>query len=382
MRTHALVGAGAATAWLEQDIPGREPERIELDKFPFTMGRNESCDRQVLSSRVSREHAEIVREGNGFVVRDNSSTNGTFLNGKKIDSSKLKDGDLLVIADVQFSFRCSGGEGARITVTQVMDPVGDEASGSEEDAAGDLIFAIRQAHETLLHRATRNRFQPVIGLADNRCVGYEALARPQVPGDASLAQQMLAATDCRLTERMSQLHRLVAAEHVARLPSATLLFVNLQPTEVGADALPQSLVALQRLAGGKRVVAEIPDSAVVDIPFFRDFLARLKELAIDVAYDGFAGSAQQLKSIEKFGPQYLKLAPVLVRGVDKSTQRQQQIRALVEAGTSIGTQLIAVGVHTENEARTCRELGCRLAQGDHFGRPQTIDWPVEGFSLA
>jgi hypothetical protein len=34
------------------------------------------------------------------------------------------------------------------------------------------------------------------------------------------------ATDCRLTERMSQLHRLIAAEHIARLPNATMLFVT------------------------------------------------------------------------------------------------------------------------------------------------------------
>jgi EAL domain-containing protein (putative c-di-GMP-specific phosphodiesterase class I) len=89
-----------------------------------------------------------------------------------------------------------------------------------------------------------------------------------------------------------------------------------------------------------------------------------------------------VKAQEAFAAEYLKLAPALVRGVDKSTQRQQQIRALVEAATQIGSQLIAVDVRSENEARTCHELGCRLAQGDHFGRPQTIDWPIESSGLA
>lgn len=379
MRTQSLPGT-AVEAWLEKENPGHEPERIELKSFPFTLGRNDACDRQVLSSRVSREHCEIARDGSIFRLRDLSSTNGTFVNGQKISEVKLNDGDLVVVADVQFSFRCTSNESTRMTVTQVMDLISEEG-GSEDDAAGDLIFAIRQSHETLLHRATRNRFQPVIDLADNRCVGYEAISRPQVAGEHSLAQQMLAATDCRLTERMSQVHRLVAAEHVASLPQATLLFVNLQPAEVGADALPASLAGLQRLAGGKRIVAEIPDTAVVDIPFFCDFLAKLKDLEIGVAFDGFAGSAHQLQSREKLAPTYLKLAPVLVRGVDKSTQRQQQIQALASVATSLGSQLIAVGVHTENEGRTCRELGCKLAQGDHFGRPQTIDWPMDRFGV-
>ena len=381
MRTNFLTAnAATALAWLERDIPGKEPERIEIERYPFTLGRNESCDYQILSSRVSREHAEIVHEGAAFRVRDLKSTNGTFVNGERIEERRLADGDLVVIADVHFSFRSSRDEGVRKTVTQVMDRH-ESAGDREDDAAGDLIHTVRRLHETLLHRATRNRFQPVFDLSENRCVGYEALPRPQLPGETSPTRQVLDATDCRLTERMSQLHRLVAAEHVAKLPNAALLFVNLQPAEVGADRLPQALQRLALLAGGKKIVAEIPDSAVVDIPYFRDFRAKLRELGIGVAYDGFAGSPNQIKAQAEFAPDYLKLAPALIRGIDKSTQRQQQVKALVEAATELKVQLIAVGVHSENEARSTRDIGCRLAQGEHFGHPQTIDWPIEGFSL-
>ena len=48
---------------------------------------------------------EIVREGGVLRVRDLHSTNGTFVNGQKIDEHRLADGDLVVIADVHFSFR-------------------------------------------------------------------------------------------------------------------------------------------------------------------------------------------------------------------------------------------------------------------------------------
>ena len=66
----ARGGSATAVAWLERDIPGKEPERSELSRLPFTLGRNESCDYQIMSSRVSREHAEIVREGGVLIVRD------------------------------------------------------------------------------------------------------------------------------------------------------------------------------------------------------------------------------------------------------------------------------------------------------------------------
>jgi EAL domain-containing protein (putative c-di-GMP-specific phosphodiesterase class I) len=380
MRTNLLPGTHTALVWLERDIPGKEPERIDLDRLPFTLGRNESCDYQILSSRVSREHAEIVREGGGYRVRDLKSTNGTFVNGKRIEEHRLTDGDLVVIADIHFSFHSNREEAVRKTVTQVMDQHDSGGSGErEDDAAGDLIHTIRRMHETLLHRATRNRFQPIFDLTENRCVGYEVVPRPQLPGESTPTQQILDATDCRLTERMSQLHRHIAAERVARLSGSMLLFVKLRPAEVGADLLPESLTRLADLSGGKKIVAEIPDSAVVDIPYFRDFRAKLRDLEIGVAYDGFAGSPHQIKAQAEFAPDYLKLSPALARGVDKSTQRQQQAKALVDAASELKVQLIAVGIHTENEARTCREIGCRFAQGDHFGHAQTIDWPIDGF---
>src|SRR5262245_25455047 len=215
MRTTVLPGAATAAAWLERDVPGKEPEKIVLENLPFTLGRNESCDYQILSSRVSREHAEIVKEGGHYRVRDLKSTNGTFVNGKRIDEHRLIDGDLFVIADVEFSFRKSGNDTARKTVTQVMDSSGG-GEDRVDDAVADLIHAVRRAHETLLHRAARNRFQPIFDLAENRCVGFEAVRRPQLPGELPAAQQILDGTDCRLTERMSQVHRLIAAEHPAK----------------------------------------------------------------------------------------------------------------------------------------------------------------------
>jgi EAL domain-containing protein (putative c-di-GMP-specific phosphodiesterase class I) len=210
-----------------------------------------------------------------------------------------------------------------------------------------------------------------------------AIERPHLPAvEATPAELTLQAIDCRLSERAHQLHRLLAAEQAACSNAAKLLFLKLQPAEVGADSLPESLARLQHIVGNKRIVAEIPDSAVVDIPYFRAFLARLRELDLEVAYDGFTGGQHQVKSQREFAPTYLKLAPALARGVDRSSQRQQLIRDLAAAAADIGAQLIAAGIHSENEAQTCRELGCRLAQGDHYGRPQTIDWPLEGWGLS
>src|SRR5690554_3102680 len=73
-------------------------QKVPLAEFPFIIGRNDTCSLPVESGRVSREHAEIVKHGSGFLIRDLNSTNGTFVNGEKIQEQPLLDGDTIKIA--------------------------------------------------------------------------------------------------------------------------------------------------------------------------------------------------------------------------------------------------------------------------------------------
>ncbi len=79
------------------------PMKGEIQEFcrnEIFIGRHPSCDLQFPKDLVaiSRKHAHIVREGNRFKLVD-SSTNGTFVNGTKIDESWLKDGDVIFFTD-------------------------------------------------------------------------------------------------------------------------------------------------------------------------------------------------------------------------------------------------------------------------------------------
>lgn len=376
MRTNLLSRTGTGLAWLDREIPGKEPERIDLDHFPFTLGRNETCDYQVQSSRVSRQHAQIVQEGGRLRIRDLHSTNGTFVNGRRIEDHPLSDGDLIVIADVQFSFRTDAEDTLRKTVTQVM--VTQPLAEPPQDAASDLVLAIRTLRELVLHRALRHRFLPLHHLTEGQVVGYEAVALPPLPAAFGPAQELLPALEFPLNERLAHLGRLLAAEQTARL-GGSLLVVRLGPTEVGCEHVPAALAGLADLAGGKQIVVAIPDRAVVDIPYFHEFRRRLGGLGLRVAYDDFASSPHQLETQAAAGlaPDYLKLAPVLVRGLDKSIARRQQLATLVQVAATHGIEPVACGVHSESEAQACRELGFRLAQGDHFGPAQTVAWPTE-----
>ena len=101
MRTKAIAANGTTLPWLEIYSPSSSaPEVIEVKDFPFILGRSDECDYKIVSSRVSREHAEIIRTSGGFAIHDLGSTNGTLVNGQRAEKARLGDGDLIQIADV------------------------------------------------------------------------------------------------------------------------------------------------------------------------------------------------------------------------------------------------------------------------------------------
>jgi serine phosphatase RsbU (regulator of sigma subunit)/pSer/pThr/pTyr-binding forkhead associated (FHA) protein len=66
---------------------------VAIDKTLFTIGRRTAADLQIVSTDVSREHAEIVRDGDQYVLRDRGSRYGTFVNGEPVRERALSSGD-------------------------------------------------------------------------------------------------------------------------------------------------------------------------------------------------------------------------------------------------------------------------------------------------
>jgi len=69
------------------------------------IGRDSQCDIHLDDSETSRVHAEIERTGDKFILRDLRSSNGTFVNGKKIESHTLMVGDRVQIGRQLMLFR-------------------------------------------------------------------------------------------------------------------------------------------------------------------------------------------------------------------------------------------------------------------------------------
>lgn len=93
-------------AYLEVRIPNEPMERVPLRKGVVTIGRAPENDFIMKDKLSSRLHSKIVKTAFGHKVVDLGSSNGTFVNNRKVKKEQaLKDGDVVKIASTQLVYR-------------------------------------------------------------------------------------------------------------------------------------------------------------------------------------------------------------------------------------------------------------------------------------
>jgi pSer/pThr/pTyr-binding forkhead associated (FHA) protein len=80
---------------------------IPLDQELVVVGRDRRCDVRIGSCRVSKRHCCLTRNGDGVLVRDLGSTNGTRINGRQVGEGVLRPGDELWIGFCRYLLEVS-----------------------------------------------------------------------------------------------------------------------------------------------------------------------------------------------------------------------------------------------------------------------------------
>jgi phosphoserine phosphatase RsbU/P len=124
--------------------------RYKLGEGDYIIGRRSDCQIFVPDMRVSRQHARIRREDQGWQIEDLGSNNGTYVNGQRVQSGVLRDQDEIVIAnnrikvelpDAQRSGRTGRTElDASVTVVDTKHPSIMVAAGGEESSFDSARF--------------------------------------------------------------------------------------------------------------------------------------------------------------------------------------------------------------------------------------------------
>jgi EAL domain-containing protein (putative c-di-GMP-specific phosphodiesterase class I) len=358
----------AALPYLEHyPEPGQPPHRILIEQLPFRIGRSMSAQYIIYSRQVSKEHTEIYRSGGEYRIRDLGSTNGTFVNGQRVEEAPLVNGDIIHVAHKELRFGCES-----LTQDPESTPCTTEPAVSKLPPS--VIRGTQHLRELLNDQRARIVFQPIVELETGLVVGYETLGRGThrelSPNPADLFGL---AHHANLAADLSRMFRSLAIEEASYLPHTARVFFNLHPAEVLDDSLIASLAEWKKsLPDGRQVVLEVHEGVVTDIPTMRHLRDELKKLDIGLAYDDFGAGRARLTELTEVPPDYIKLDRGLVQGIDGAAARQELVQALNKVITDLGVLCIAEGIETSEEAQVCRRLGCRLGQGYLFGRPQPL----------
>ncbi|MCA9259936.1 MAG: GGDEF domain-containing protein [Planctomycetales bacterium] len=96
---------GGGAHWLVQIFPlelDRGP--IPLDSDAVVIGRDAKCDVAFDDPSISRVHATVRQENDGYVVEDLASTNGVFVNDRRVDAQAVVSGDRIRLGQRIFRF--------------------------------------------------------------------------------------------------------------------------------------------------------------------------------------------------------------------------------------------------------------------------------------
>lgn len=89
---------------------GKVVAEIKLNRPRMVLGRDHSCDISLDSSYVSRYQNLFMETTGGWLLIDLSSTNGCYVNGRRVAQHELQDGDIIAVGHHQISFVGPGGE--------------------------------------------------------------------------------------------------------------------------------------------------------------------------------------------------------------------------------------------------------------------------------
>ena len=102
---------------------------VPLEKPVFSIGRRSGNDLQLVGSDVSRDHAEIAREADTYILRDRGSRYGTFVNSEQVNEKTLTHGDLI---------RLGRSGGAEMIFLLDEPTIGTASDKHTTSAVGDL----------------------------------------------------------------------------------------------------------------------------------------------------------------------------------------------------------------------------------------------------
>jgi diguanylate cyclase (GGDEF)-like protein/PAS domain S-box-containing protein len=243
----------------------------------------------------------------------------------------------------------------------------------------DLRLQARRALEIDLRRALSAgefhlAYQPLINLATNDLVGFEALLRWNHPerGAVSPADFIPVAEETGLILPLGQWVLRQACTEAARWPGGLKVAVNLSPVQFRGRGLLATVTQTLAAAGlpPDRLELEITEAVLLEQNETNiGTLHQLHALGTRIAMDDFGTGYSSLSYLRRFPFDKIKIDRSFVFDSIAGQQGEAIIRTIAELGSTLGIQTTAEGIETAEQLQLVRRAGCTEGQGYLIGRP-------------
>ncbi|HEV7726056.1 MAG TPA: bifunctional diguanylate cyclase/phosphodiesterase [Modestobacter sp.] len=259
----------------------------------------------------------------------------------------------------------------------------DSATGRRTRLARDLPDALDRGQLRLV-------YQPVIGLAERRVLGLEALLRWDHPllGEVAPEEFIPLAEDDGLIVPMQ---RWVLDQATAELAALLRqgrdlqLGVNISVRHLQAGCLVPDVAAALGRAGlpPRRLMLEVTESLFIgEQDRTEGDLTTLHDMGCVISLDDFGRGYSTFAYLARLPVDVLKMDREFLAGIEDDERSAALVGSVIDLGRRLDIDVVAEGVETPGQLAALSELGCRYLQGFLLGRPiPAADLPavIDGF---
>jgi len=239
----------------------------------------------------------------------------------------------------------------------------------------------QQVRKALLREQFLPHYQPKIGLASGKIVGFEALARWEHPSRGILtpADFGVAFDDPELGIALGKQIVSRAARDMRQWLDSGVDFgriaVNLSSAEFSRPHLAEEVLSLLDAAKvpPERLEVEITETVLLgrSAEYAGTILRTLCERGVQIALDDFGTGYASLTHLKQFPVDHVKIDRSFVRDLEDDADDAAIVAAVISLGHSLNLAITAEGVETPGQALRLRALGCHNAQGFLYSQAMT-----------
>jgi diguanylate cyclase (GGDEF)-like protein/PAS domain S-box-containing protein len=249
----------------------------------------------------------------------------------------------------------------------------DSAAGRRGRLARDLPTALEQEQFRVV-------YQPVVGVAERRILGLEALVRWDHPvfGTVPPDEFISLAEDDGLIVTLQRWVFQRATTDAADLLAAgwdVKMGVNVSVRHLQAGCLAPDVAQALAASGlpPHKLILEITESVMLDAEDrLESDLATLHGMGCILSVDDFGRGYSSLAYLARLPVDILKMDREFIADIERDERGAALVSSVIDMGRRLGMDVVAEGVETRGQMRILQDMRCAFLQGWLFGRPVDV----------